>query len=94
MTIQDLIDEAALKAACLTRYEYNQAGYNQILCYDIARDSAADRGYDLCINIDIDPRPANIGAALLRLVDDLRVEAGLPRIHQQAYLPRIIQTPA
>ena len=53
------IDHAALKAACLTRNEYKAEGLESIISYDLARLAAKDRGFDLCVNIDIDPRPTN-----------------------------------
>lgn len=46
-----------------------------------------DRGYDLCINIDVDDEPSHVGAALLKVIDDLRVERGLPRRHKDTYRP-------
>jgi len=84
------IDHAALKAACMTRTEYTAAGLESIISYDLARRAAKDRGYDLCVNVDVDPRPSNPGAAFLKMIDDLRVKAGHPREHQEFYLPRVL----
>lgn len=88
--MKNQIDHAALKAACLTRNEYKAAGLESIVSYDLARLAAQDRGLDLCVNIDIDPRPSNPGAAFLKMIDDLRVEHGHPREHQEFYLPRVL----
>ncbi len=88
--MQKEIDHAAIRAACLTRAEYVAEGLTNVLSYDLARSAARDRGLDCCVNVDVDFRPDNIGAALLRVFDDLRVEHGLRRKHRFAYRPQVI----
>jgi hypothetical protein len=55
----------------------------------MGRSAARDRGYDCCVNIDVDDRPDNVGAAILRMIDDIRVERGQPRQHADKYQPRV-----
>ena len=88
--MQEQIEHAAKRAACLTRTEYDAERLDATVCYDLARQVATDRGYTLCLNIDIDPKPTNVGAALLKLIDDERALQGQPRRHQKAYRPRIL----
>jgi hypothetical protein len=89
--MQEKIEHAAQRAAVLTRQEYEAEGLHKtVMCYDLARDAARDRGYALCVNIDVDPRPTNVGAALLRMIDDMRALAGHPRVHQESYRPQVI----
>jgi len=84
-------EHVAQRAACLTRQEYIAEGLEEtVMCYDLARLAAQDRGYTLCVNIDIDPKPTNIGAALLKMIDDERALRGEPRQHQDAYRPRVL----
>jgi hypothetical protein len=88
--MQDQIEHAAKRAACLTRPEYDAERLGDVICYDLARQAAQDRGYVLCVNLDIDVVPTNVGAALLKMIDDERALQRLPRRHQDAYRPRII----
>ena len=89
--MQQEIEHAAQRAACLTRQEYIAEGLEQtVMCYDLARSAAQDRGYTLCVNIDVDPRPTNVGAALLKMFDDERALRGLPRQHQDTYRPQVL----
>lgn len=85
------VEHAAKRAACLTRQEYEAERLHEtLLCYDIARQSALDRGYTLCQNVDVITAPSNVAAAFLKMYDDERALQGLPRKWQYAYRPRVI----
>lgn len=82
------IDLAALAASKMNRRAYEGRGIHLVvMSYDLARRAARDRGLHLCRNVDVDERLTNVGAAILKLIDDLREDRGFPRKHETAYAP-------
>lgn len=85
MTRDDAIDAAAR----MTRKQYDATDFpKEVMSYDIARAGARDAGLKLKRNVDIDTRPDNVGAAILKMIDDVRVSKGGKRRHADAYKPR------
>ena len=86
----DEITSAARYAACHTRLDYDNTYRGRVMSYDLARSAARDYGYTLCVNIDINYEPDNVGAALLKVIDDEDALKGKPRLYQHAYEPRFV----
>lgn len=75
------INQAAHAAANMTRIQYDQSKFINILSYDLARDAAKDRELTLIPNTDVIQPPHNVAQALLMMIDDIRLRSRLPIRH-------------
>lgn len=87
----DPIERAAQAAASMTRKQYDASEYpSTVMSYDIARAAARDRGLPLKKNTDRFTTPDNPGAAILKMIDDVRVSKGSRRQYTKHYKPRTV----
>jgi 2'-5' RNA ligase len=82
-------DDAINAASRMTRKQYDATSFpREVMSYDIARAGARDAGMKLKRNVDVDATPDNVGAAILKMIDDERAAKGGKRRHAATYKPR------